>query len=210
MALPPASNGSPVPVSRRHFLSCCVAAAGWPLLTQAASSAKPSLAGEVGITTSSIFRQNAGRATDRSFELWDIPRVLRDELGMKVIDLSTGTLGERDPRRADRMRAAAEAAGCVITNLKVNATHMGVKVLDLPFDHADRAVRRKALDEYKAWIRIAQRLGARWLRPFPSEQRPDFATLVESYRELADFGAEHGITLVVENATWLRSDAQAI
>ena len=129
---------------------------------------------------------------------------------MKVIDLSTGTLGDRDPKRADRLRAAAEAAGCVITNLKVNATHMGVKVLDLPFDHPEPAVRRKALEEYKEWILIAQRLGARWLRPFSAEQRPDFAVLVESYRELAEFGAHHGVTLVVENATWICSDAQAI
>ena len=183
-----------------------------PLLARAAARpTRAGLAGEVGITTSSLFRQNAGEAADRSFELWDMPRILRDELGMKVIDLSTGTLGSsREPRRLDRLRKAADDAGCVITNLKVNATHLGVKVLDLPFDHADAGVRRAAIEEYKGWIRAARRLGARWLRPFPSETRPDFATLVEGYRELADFAGEEGITLVVENATWIRSDAQAI
>lgn len=197
--------------SRRCFLTSSAAGLLIPRLVRAVPRSTPDLAGQVGITTSSIFRQNAGTAADRNFELWDIPRILRDELGMKVIDLSTGTLGSsRDPHRLDRLRKAADDAGCVITNLKVNATHMGVKVLDLPFDQADAGLRRAALAEYKEWIRAAQRLGARWLRPFPSEERPDFGILVDSYRELADFGAERGVTLVVENATWIRSDAEAI
>src|SRR5688572_26135789 len=166
-------TAAPDVILRRQFLSSCVAAAGLPLIAKAALTSNRSLAGEVGLTTSSIFRQNAGRAADRNFELWDIPKILRDELGMWVIDLSTGTLGNRDPKRADRMRVEAEKAGCVITNLKVNATHMGVKVLVLPFADADREMRRKAIEEYKEWVRIAQRLGARWLRPFPMEHRPD-------------------------------------
>jgi hypothetical protein len=198
-------------LSRRQFLAECAVAVGFPLMAKAAPPQNPGLAGQVGITTSSLFRQNAGRATDRNFEHWDIPRILRDELDMKVIDLSTGTLGSsRERKRLDRMRQAAADAGCVITNLKVNATHLGVKVLDLPFDHADRSIRRAAIDEYKQWIRAAQRLGARWLRPFPSEKRPEWSILIDSYRELAEFGAEHGVTIVVENATWIRSDSQAI
>jgi hypothetical protein len=205
------SPTAPAPITRRDFLSRWAAAAALPLVGRAAPPPIPGLAGEVGITTSSIFRQNAGKAADRNFAPWEIPGVLRDELGMKVIDLSTGTLNSsRDPALLDRMRKAAADAGCVITNLKVNATHMGVKVLDLPFDHPDPAIRRAAIAEYKHWIRAAEKLGARWLRPFPSAQPPPFPTLVECYRELADFGGEHGIMLVVENSNWMRSDAQAI
>jgi len=211
MSLPPSSSVRVDAIFRRRFIAGCVAAAASPLLTGAAAKQAPALAGEVGITTSSLFRQNAGQAEDRNFELWDIPRVLRDEVGMKVIDLSTGTLGSsRDPQKLDRLRRAADAAECVITNLKVNATHLSVKVLDLPFDHPDQAPRRAALDEYKEWIRAARRLGVRWLRPFPSATPPATSVLVEGYRELADFAEQHGITIVVENAGWIRSDPQAI
>jgi hypothetical protein len=205
------SSVVPGALTRRRFISGCAAAAAIPILARAAPKADPKLAGEVGITTSSIFRQNSGKAEDRSFELWDIPRILRDELGMKVLDLSTGTLNSsREPQQLDRLRKAADAAGCMITNLKVNATHLSVKVLDLPFDHADRAKRRAAIDEYKHWIRAGQRLGVRWLRPFPSDARPAAGVLEESYGELSDFASQHGVTLVVENAGWIRSDPKAI
>ena len=212
MTSPLASNVFRPEITRRRFVAgCAIAAATTPLLLRAAPKQVPELAGQVGITTSSLFRQNSGKADDRNFELWDIPRILRDELGMKVIDLSTGTLNSsRDPKQLDRLRRAADAAGCVITNLKVNATHLSVKVLDLPFDHADKTKRRAALDEYKQWIRAAQRLGVRWLRPFPSDTQPATSVLVEGYRELADFAGQQGITIVVENAGWIRSDPQAI
>lgn len=111
----------------------------------------------------------------RKIALWDIPRILRDELGMTVLDLNTTTLGSREPRHPDRFRKATEDAGCVITNLKVNEP-------GLPFEHHAPAQRRPAMAEYKLWIAAAARLGARWLRPMPAIQRPTFSILVESYR----------------------------
>jgi hypothetical protein len=48
------------------------------------------------------------------------------------------------------------------------------------------------------------------MRPFPATQRPDFAILSESYRELADFGEEYGVGLLVENGGWIETDPEAI
>lgn len=199
-----------LPLTRRSFLRAVAAGSGIALAAKARSQAAAKFTGQVGITTSSLFRQNAGKATDRNFELWDTPRILRDELDMRVIDINTGTLGSKNPAHLDRFRRAVADAGCVVTNVKVNATHLGVKVLDLPFDHPDREIRLSAVKEYKEWILAAQRLGARWLRPFPSSTRPNFNDLVEGYRELADFAAGHDIRLVVENTAWISSDAAAI
>src|SRR5688572_16821480 len=106
-------NTLSAPVSRRQFLStCAVLAGGIPLCGRASVAANAAWAGEVGLTTSSLFRQMAeGGDADRRFGLLDLPRVMRDELGMKVIDLNTGTLGTRDPARLDRFRQAVEDAG---------------------------------------------------------------------------------------------------
>ena len=190
-------------ISRRRFLAGFAAAAGLPLLAKAQTRPAPELAGQVGITSASLAHQMNADSPGRMLELWDLPRVMRDELGMKVLDLNTKTLGSRDPRHVDRFRAATEAAGCVITNLKVND-------VTLEFEHDDPAVRRPALKEYKVWIETAARLGARWLRPMPALKTPTFSVLVESYRELADFAGEHRITLLVENYRWIEPDPTAI
>lgn len=188
---------------RRRFLQLCAAAAGAPQIATAQTLQASELARQVGLTTASFDRQMRATTAGRKIDLWDIPQVLRDELGMKVIDINTTTLGSREPQHLDRFRSIAEDAGCVITNLKVND-------VKLQFEHDDPAIRRAALDEYKIWIRAAARLGARWLRPMPAVKRPTFSILVESYRELADYGREHGITLLVENFKWIEPDPEAI
>lgn len=191
------------PLSRRRFLATVAAAAGVPILTHGQTRPVSELAGLVGITSASLAAQMNADSPNRILDLWDLPRVMRDELGMTVLDINSRTLGSRDPRHVDRFRRTAEAAGCIITNLKVNDT-------TLEFEHDDPAVRRRALDEYKLWIQTAARLGARWLRPMPALKTPTFPVLVESYRELADFAAAHRITLLVENYRWIEPDPTAI
>ena len=190
-------------ISRRRFLASVAAMAGAPLQTNAQTRPVPELAGLVGITSASLAHQMNADSPGRMIDLWDLPRFMRDELGMKVLDLNTKTLGSREPGHVDRFRQAAADAGCVLTNLKVND-------VTLEFEHDDPATRRRALNEYKIWIKTAARLGVRWLRPMPALKTPTFSVLVESYRELADFGGEHGITLLVENYRWIEPDPAAI
>lgn len=153
----------------------------------------------IGINTSSFGRQrNALRPAER-IALADIPAVMRDELDLRIIDLESAAFGPRDLRIAEQFRARAEDAGCRIINLKVNAH-------DLPFDSEDRGQRERALAEYRAWIEVAARLGARSLRPYPAERRPRLETLLESYRVLADHADRYGIVLLVENYKWIETD----
>jgi len=94
-------------IPRRTFLATLAAV---PSL--AAASAPP----RIGINTSSFGpRRNAtdpaGRITRD-----DIPRVLREELDLTIIDLESVTFGPPDPAAAARFRALAEKAGCTIIN----------------------------------------------------------------------------------------------
>jgi hypothetical protein len=162
-----------------------------------------SLAGQVGVTTGSFVRHLAAERQGGKLWLVDLPGIMRDELDMKVIDLMTATLPSVEPAYLERLRAAAERAGCVLSNLKMNQAG-----LDLGTD--DESLRRRSLAEYKRTMQAAALLGVRWVRPLPGSKRPDMKTLAASYRELIEFGAPHGISLLVENFGWLGSDAEAI
>lgn len=203
MTPPNRPHASSYLMPRRRFLALCAAAAGTPLISKAQTRPVEELAGSVGITSASLSHHMKPDAPGRLLDLWDLPRFLRDELDMSVLDINSNTLGSREPRHLDRFREAAEEVGCVITNLKVND-------VNLPFEYEDPAVRRPALNEYKQWIVAAARLGARWLRPMPAIKAPKFSVLVESYRELADFADGHGITLLIENYRWIEPDPHVI
>lgn len=163
----------------------------------------PSLAKEVGITTGSFMRHLTPEPQLGKLCLLDLPRLMRDELDMRVIDLMTATLASFEPAYLDRLRSAAEKAGCVLTNLKMN-----LKGFDL--DSPEPQARSRALAEYKAKLDVAARLGVRWARPLPGAKRPDLATLAASYRELIDYAAPHKIQLLVENFGWMQGDPDAL
>jgi hypothetical protein len=181
-------------VDRRSFLA---AVSTLPLIAARASD----LEREVGITTSSFqghLGPNAGQIA-----LLDLPRMIRDEFGMRVIDLNTNTLGTLDPAALNRFREAAAKSGCVLTNLKMNQREIDIGA-------ADPEARRYAIAEYKRAIDAAALLGCRWARPLPRANRPDFAVYVAGYRELADYALSRKVQMLVENFGWMESDPEAI
>jgi hypothetical protein len=161
-----------------------------------------SLDGEVGITTASV-SQHLSQQEPGKFKLLDLPRIMRDELDMKVIDLNTSVFPSFDPESLDQFRKAAEKAGCVLTNLKMNQRN-----LDL--GSPDRTVRDKAVAEYKRSIDAAARLGVRWVRPLPRQNPPNRNALITGFRELADYAALRKIQVLIENYGWLESDPDSI
>lgn len=192
--------------NRREFLQSAailVGGGGWY------GCANPRLLGvrelhrEIGVTTGSFTRHLTPERQPGKLRLLDLPQIMRDELGLRVIDLMTATLASLEPRYLDELRAAAERHGCILTNLKMNNPG-----LDLA--SADEATRRHALAEYKRTMDAAARLGCRWVRPLPGPRRPDLARLAGGYRELMDYGAARGLTLLVENFGWMQDDPDAI
>lgn len=197
-------------LTRRSFLytgSCAFVA---PLLgTDSRAGVKKkeptakSLDGGIGVTTSSLSYQMSAKPAKGKITLLELPRILCNELGMRVIDLNTSTLASTDQKYLDQVRAAADKAGCTLTNLKMNQRN-------LDMNSADAAVRNKALTTYKKSIDAASHLGLKWARPLPLARRPDMKIHVASYRELCDYGAERNVELLVENYGWMQSDPASV
>lgn len=135
--------------------------------------------------------------------LLDLPKLMREELDLRVIDLMTATLVSLEPGYCEQLRATADRAGCVLTNLKMNNP-------GLELGSADEAKHRHALAEYQRTMDAAARLGVRWVRPLPGPKRPDLARLADGYRELMDYGAARGLGVLVENFGWMQGDPEAI
>ena len=195
--------------SRRTFLKTSAALCAAPttcaslVADEAKERQKNKLAGEVGITTSSLSGHVAAKSTKGKISLLELPRVLRDELDMRVIDLNTSTLGSYDKKHLDQVRKAADDAGCVLTNLKLNQR-------GLDMNSPDDAIRGKALAEYKRSIEAAGHLGLRWARPLPLTPRPDIKIHVASYQELADYAAKCNVQMLVENYGWMQGDPNSV
>ncbi|MCA9015634.1 MAG: TIM barrel protein [Planctomycetaceae bacterium] len=198
-------------ISRREFLN---AGSGVLIVSCLGSSPlkadakhKPQAANPLdktlGITTSSFSGHIAPRATKGKITLLELPQILRDELGMTVIDLNTSTLASTDKQYLDQVRAAADKAGCILTNLKMNQPN-------LDMNSPDEATRTKALTAYKQSIDVASHLGLKWARPLPLVKRPDMKIHIASYRELCDYGAARNVQLLVENYGWMQNDPASV
>jgi hypothetical protein len=188
-------------MNRRQFLhSSCRLIVAAPIVAHAAAAP---LAREIGITTGSFVRHLTVEPQEGKLRLLDLPKLMREELDMRVIDLMTATLASMEPDYLDRLRAAAERTGCILTNLKMNQPGLDI-------GGEDDALRRRSLDEYKRTIDAATRLGCRWVRPLPGPRRPDSKALTSSYRELIAYGASRDISLLIENYGWMKDDPTAI
>jgi hypothetical protein len=197
------SNG--FPMNRRTFIHRTlgvVTGSAFGGCTPQPKFAEP-LAYEIGITTGSFSRHLTVERRQGRLRMLDWPKLMREELELRVIDLMTATVPEVTPAYFDKLRAAADRAGCVITNLKMNQP-------GLDLGHPDEPMRRHALDEYKRTMNAAAHLGVRWVRPLPGVKRDDHTRLVESYRELIEHGADLGITILIENVGWISDAPDAI
>jgi hypothetical protein len=162
------------------------------------------LAGEVGLTTGSLIRHLTTVPASGKLRLLDLPRLMRDDLGMRVIDLMTATLPSLDDRDLAMLREAAESAGCILTNLKMNQAGLDIA-------SADPTLRRHSLEVYKNTMTAASsHLGVRWVRPLAGPRRPDFPLLLSAYRELIDHGRSLGLEVLIENYGWLKDDPEAM
>lgn len=199
-------------MNRRQFLetstaSAAVAATGLRSLVAAPPNHRvPELEDAIGIVSASAHAQLTGKAKGRTFSLLELPRILRDELDLRVLDLNTTSFPDFstvDRSYLDKLRDVVTDAGCIMTNLKMNQ-----RGIDINSD--DRDVRSKAIAEYKRSIDVASQLGCRWARPLPGREKPDMAIHVASFRELCDYAAERNVKLLVENFGWMQSDADAV
>lgn len=197
-------------MTRRQFLSTMTTMTTLSGAAVAASAETPDTTAslknhrdQVGVTTSSFSGHLVARPGATQFSLTELPGLMRDELDMQIIDLNTTSLGTSSPAWLDKVKASVDLAGCVIINLKMNQR-------GLDMNSPDRNIREKSLQTYKRSIDDASYLGIPWVRPLPLKQTPDMAIHVDSYRELADYGTERNVRLLVENYGWMENDPQSI
>lgn len=203
---PPRAKIGAMRQQRRDFLKIGSTAAAALFagaeLRAAPTSPSRNLAGQLGITMSSITRL-AGDAGPLKYPLSEWPKILRDELDLTILDLNSGVVESHEPAYLEKVRCAADDAGCVLTNMKINRA-------DVDVGNADPAVRAQAVVECKRWLDTSSRLGLRWARPLPLKTKPDYDGFVAAYRELADYAAERNVQMIVENYGWMDSDADTV
>ncbi len=196
--------------NRRAFVqSSAVASASFLVnrCSQAASDHRvQELENTLGIVSASAQAQLTGRAKGRTFSLLELPRIMRDELDMRIIDLNTASFpdfAEVETSYLDKLKSAADDAGCLLTNLKMNQRGFDM-------NSPDPTVREKAIQEYKRSIKIAAHLGCRWVRPLPGKVKPNLKIHIASYQELCDFASQHNVQLLVENFGWMQADPESV
>lgn len=195
-------------LSRRTFLATVP---GMTLAARRLAAAEPSddrargrdLAGLFGVTTGSFMRHVSPQPAPGKLVMLDLPKFMRDELGLKVIDLMTATVPSLSAEYCDKFREQSEKAGTVISNLKMNQ-----KELDLAA--ADEPLRRHSIEVYKQTMDSAARLGCRWVRPATPPGKQDLDRLAAGFRELIEYGADKRLTLLVENNGWMQREPDAI
>lgn len=193
-------------ITRRAFLQTTSTTAAMTAVGSFADDSKPKknpLANEVGITTSSLGGHLVARPAKGKFTLVELPKIMREELDMRVIDLNTSSFASYKLAYLDKIRKAADKAGCILTNLKMNQR-------GLDMNSRDKSVREKALKEYERSIDAASQLGLKWARPLPLKQRPDMKIHVASYQRLCDYANKRKVQMLVENFGWMDDDPDSV
>lgn len=193
-------------MNRRRFLQQAGCVLAGTACAGAAFGQKPTvtLTGEIGITTGTFSKHLNPTSGGPGRTLLDLPRLMREELDLKVIDLMTASFPSLAPDYLDRLRAAADAAGCHLSNLKMNQPGFDLA-------NPDERIRHQAIDEYKRTMTAAARLGVRWVRPISGRAKgASFKPIALAYRALIKHGAPLGITLLIENVGWIKGDTEAI
>ena len=160
------------------------------------------LSGKLGIVTASLSRFISKTPKPGSFTLLELPKVLKNELGLEVVDFNSVNFPSFEPGYLEKLRAAVAEAGCVATNLKMNQK--------VNMDSADPSERGHALDVYRKSIDAAEILGLHWVRPLPRSERPDMERHIGAFRELIDYAGEKDVTLLIENFGWMMSDPDSV
>jgi len=185
--------------TRRDFLKSAGALSLVPATSVVAAENSAS-DGKLGIVTASFGRHFASK--DRDLSLLTLPKLMRDELDLEVVDFNSANFESFKPDYLEKLRAAVADAGRLAFNLKMNQK--------VDMNSPDPQVRGEAMRVFKASIDAAKFLGLKWVRPLPLSERPDMDLHVAAYKELIDYAGERGITLLIENFGWMMDDPDSV
>ena len=119
------------------------------------------------------------------------------ELGLDAVDFSIKFFPKRDTETINNTRAALE-------KLNIEPCMLACYC---DFTHPDAAQRTQELTDLKADIRLAQALGAKFIRVTAGQNHPGTERevgvrwVIDGFRRALDAAEQHGITLAYENHT---------
>jgi sugar phosphate isomerase/epimerase len=193
-----------MPMHRRDFLKRSSAALAGPMFAAVPSSifgasVQADPLARIGIATWS-FRHlmAAGRSANMPpaeravMTAIDAPKFVREELGLRQLEIIINHLDERTVAYAEKVRAAADKAGVQFINFQLGGQ------MSAP----DAAARAKSIDEIKEGMRIAAALGSPTVRADVGGRQGDALDLTitaDSYKQLVEFGSTIGVMPMPEN-----------
>jgi len=150
---------------------------------------------KLGLSSYSLHRDiRSGR-----LPILEAPRWIKENGGEHIEIVPIGFDLIENPGLVDDILRAADEAGIAVSNYAVGGN----------FIVEDEAEYRRAIEETKAHVDVANRLGVKTMRHDVAPRPPAEATiqrfeadlprLVEACREVADYAAQFGITTSVEN-----------
>jgi sugar phosphate isomerase/epimerase len=122
----------------------------------------------------------------------DAPKFVREELGLRQLEIINSHLEEQTIVYAEKLRAAAEAVGVKFINYQMGGN------LSSP----DATARTNSINQLKEGMKIAAVLGAPTVRADVgggANTQLDLAITADSYKQLADFGATINVMPMPEN-----------
>jgi sugar phosphate isomerase/epimerase len=149
---------------------------------------------------------------DNPLRLLDYPAGAREEFGIDKIELNSVFFEYEDP--ADLTSPFREG---FLADLRQRAQDAGVQFVNITVDRIgdlaalDDALRRQAVERHRRWFDVCIELGCPAFRANSGGKDPVItdehqARCTESFRRLADWAEESGITVLMENHGGLSGD----
>lgn len=128
------------------------------------------------------------------------PKFIADQFGIHNVEVWNSHFADQSLDYCKQVRAAAEAAGSVITNLQLDGNYN--------LSSADAAQRAESIAHVKGWMDRAAALGAPRMRANTGGRRGDAVPeqTVDSFKQLAAYGRTINVKILVENHTGMSTD----
>jgi sugar phosphate isomerase/epimerase len=193
--------------TRRKFLGQCTGAVAgvwaFPFLLEAAASSEPSVkfpsaARDRVAVASYPFREfisgKEHKSGNPTIELQDFAAHVVEKFQVHRIEPWSAHFPSTDAQYLAVFRTAVAKAGSGVADIAVDGE-------DSPYA-ADRGERQRAIAFSKQWIDVAVAIGSPSVRtniPRANDSKPDEARLVESLRQVAEYGSAKNIVVHLEN-----------
>jgi sugar phosphate isomerase/epimerase len=142
---------------------------------------------------------------------WTVQEFVRrvhERTGLRAFEVSTAHLASSEASYLDELGRFMKEQGCAFIHLSDNFPGQGV---DLASAEGKQVQEHLAL--FRTWIDAAGRLGIPSMRVNtggPEAGEWDVPSVVDRFRQLALYGKERGVGIVIENHFWISADPRNV